>query len=125
MYQHLLAGEWDAIKVSTLPTGLGKTSVIAIWLIALANGANVPRRLVYVVNRRTVVDQTTDEVEKYRQAIAEKAELQSLRVWLGDRGLALSTLRGQFADNREWSADPSRPAVICGTVDMKARPRSK
>ena len=32
--------------------------------------------------------------------------------------LAISTLRGQFADNREWSADPSRPAVICGTVDM-------
>jgi len=46
-----------------LPTGLGKTSVIAIWLIALANGKPVPRRLVYVVNRRTVVDQTTDEVE--------------------------------------------------------------
>src|SRR5207245_7290106 len=30
----------------------------------------------------------------------------------------ISTRRGQFADNREWSADPSRPAVICGTVDM-------
>lgn len=26
--------------------------------------------------------------------------------------LAISTLRGQFADNREWSAHPSRPAVI-------------
>ena len=36
-----------------LPTGLGKTSVVAVWLIALAkeaNGAKVPRRLVYVVN---------------------------------------------------------------------------
>jgi CRISPR-associated endonuclease/helicase Cas3 len=32
--------------------------------------------------------------------------------------LAISTLRGQFADNREWSADPSRPAIIVGTVDM-------
>src|SRR5207253_672575 len=32
--------------------------------------------------------------------------------------LAISTLRGQFADNRHWSADPSRPAVIVGTVDM-------
>ncbi len=42
-----------------LPTGLGKTSVVAVWLIALANGASVPRRLIYVVNRRTVVDQTT------------------------------------------------------------------
>ena len=92
---------------ATLPTGLGKTSVIAIWLIALANKCDVPRRLVYVVNRRTVVDQTTDEVEKYKKAKVA-----------GIDEFALSTLRGQFADNREWSADPSRPAVICGTVDM-------
>src|SRR5829696_2926663 len=77
-----------------LPTGLGKTSVIAVWLIALANGCPVPRRLVYVVNRRTVVDQTTDEVEKYRDNSAV----------LGfPEKLAISTLRGQFADNREWS----------------------
>jgi CRISPR-associated endonuclease/helicase Cas3 len=90
-----------------LPTGLGKTSVIAIWLIALANRAKVPRRLVYVVNRRTVVDQTTDEVERYRENKVP-----------GIPDFAISTLRGQFADNRAWSADPSRPAVICGTVDM-------
>lgn len=93
----------------TLPTGLGKTSVIAVWLIALANGKRVPRRLVYVVNRRTVVDQTTDEVEKYRKNLSAAGITEPL---------AISTLRGQFADNREWSADPSRPAVICGTVDM-------
>jgi CRISPR-associated endonuclease/helicase Cas3 len=92
----------------TLPTGLGKTAVIAVWLIALANAPDrVPRRLVYVVNRRTVVDQTTDEVENYVE-----------RKVPGIPVFAASTLRGQFADNREWSADPSRPAVICGTVDM-------
>lgn len=90
-----------------LPTGLGKTSVIAVWLIARASGANVPRRLVYVVNRRTVVDQTTAEVEKYKD-----------RKVAGIPEFTVSTLRGQFADNREWSADPSRPAIICGTVDM-------
>jgi CRISPR-associated endonuclease/helicase Cas3 len=32
--------------------------------------------------------------------------------------LAISTLRGQFADNGEWRNDPTRPAVIVGTVDM-------
>src|SRR5262249_12042779 len=107
-----------------LPTGLGKTSVIAVWLIALANGAAVPRRLVYVVNRRTVVDQTTIEVEKYRDnlraaglfdTMAAKCDA-SLKA--DDSPLATSTPRGQSADNREWCADPSRPAVICGTVDM-------
>ena len=91
-----------------LPTGLGKTNVIAVWLIALLNHKNMPRRLVYVVNRRTVVDQTTTEVENIRDNLRK----------LSDTQLAISTLRGQYADNREWSADPSRPAVICGTVDM-------
>jgi len=94
----------DAIPACCdIPTGLGKTSVIAIWLLARQVNPSLPRRLVYVVNRRTVVDQTTFEVERYRK----------LRPTL-----AVSTLRGQFADNREWSADPSREAVICGTVDM-------
>ena len=97
-----------------LANGLDQTSVIAIWLIALMNHPDkMPHRLVYVVNRRTVVDQTTDEVEKLREnllKLKERPEHVSQ--------LAISTLRGQFADNHEWSADPSLPAVICGTVDM-------
>ncbi len=90
-----------------IPTGLGKTSVIAVWLLARAVKPTLPRRLVYVVNRRTVVDQTTFEVEKYKERLKKQG-----------RDMAVSTLRGQFADNREWSADPLREAVICGTVDM-------
>ena len=108
-----------------IPTGLGKTSVIAVWLLALASHSErVPRRLAYVVNRRTVVDQTTAEVEKLRTNLA-KAGLEDVRTALNslcalktDCPLAISTLRGAFADNREWSADPCRPAVICGTVDL-------
>ena len=37
-----------------LPTGLGKTMVMAIWLIARASNPSLPRRLVYVVDRRAV-----------------------------------------------------------------------
>jgi CRISPR-associated endonuclease/helicase Cas3 len=109
----------------TLPTGLGKTSVIAVWLIGLATHPDkMPRRLVYVVNRRTVVDQTTEEVEKYRRNLRAAglweplARMSGVPLRAEDSPLAVSTLRGQFADNREWSADPSRPAVISGTVDM-------
>lgn len=106
LYQRFQQGE---IPTScALPTGLGKTNVIAIWLIAYAKGLKVPRRLVYVVNRRTVVDQTTTEAEKLRDHAHE----------IGIPNLAISTLRGQYADNQEWSEDPSRPAIICGTVDM-------
>src|SRR5688572_8598279 len=57
-----------------VPTGLGKTSVMAIWLLALARQAtsdapSLPRRLVYVVNRRTVVDQASEEAVTYRRAL--------------------------------------------------------
>ena len=142
LYQRFISDRHDNIPSScSLPTGLGKTSVVALWLIALAQHPNkIPRRLVYVVNRRTVVDQTTSEVEKYRTALQADPELKMLRQQLTDlwelplddkeakqtneknqkpiSPLALSTLRGQFADNREWSTNPARPAVIVGTVDM-------
>src|SRR5450759_3156912 len=32
--------------------------------------------------------------------------------------LGISTLRGEFQDNQEWSKFPFRPSVVCGTVDM-------
>lgn len=110
-------------ECADIPTGLGKTSVVAIWLAALlANPDKVARRLVYVVNRRTVVDQTTAEVERIRERLMANPELANeLKAMCAvsvDVPLALSTLRGQFADNREWSIDPARPAVIVGTVDM-------
>ncbi len=118
LYLRFVAGTNGNIPACCdIPTGLGKTSVITIWLIALSNHPDkMPRRLVYVVNRRTVVDQTTVEVEKLRRNLEKKSALKKMRKRLGS--LAISTLRGQFADNQDWSADPSRPAVICGTVDM-------
>ncbi len=112
-----------------IPTGLGKTSVVAVWLITLAlRPEQTPRRLVYVVNRRTVVDQTTTEVEKIRKALIDNPQCRELVHKLRSLcalplsetmpPLAVSTLRGQFADNREWSVDITLPAVIIGTVDM-------
>jgi CRISPR-associated endonuclease/helicase Cas3 len=118
-------------KRCDLPTGLGKTSVIAVWLLALAARARAatvgdfPRRLVYVVNRRTVVDQATREAENLRKALVQKPELDPVRAALSSLAaspsevpLAISTLRGQFADNGEWRDDPARAAVVVGTVDM-------
>ena len=131
MYLRFIGEKRGGIPTScNLPTGLGKTSVVAVWLIALAQRPDlIPRRLVYVVNRRTVVDQTTNEVQKYRKALKSDALkgirealaslcALSLSVDKSSSPLALSTLRGQFADNREWSADPARPAIIVGTVDL-------
>jgi CRISPR-associated endonuclease/helicase Cas3 len=101
-----------------VPTGLGKTAVISVWLIARAAGANVPRRLVYVVDRRAVVDQATEVAETLRDFVDKEPDLKAA-LRLEDHGaLPISTLRGQFLDNREWLADPSVPAIVLGTVDM-------
>ena len=129
LYEKWVSGNFP--KSCDLPTGAGKTSVVALWLIALAeNSKEIPRRLVYVVNRRTVVDQTTDEVEEMAKKLAnadrqnlskifEKlSHLSAINFPEKEVPLAISTLRGQRADNRAWSADPCRPAVIIGTVDM-------
>lgn len=137
LFERMLGGNLpDAVD---LPTGLGKTSVMAIWLIARAlAGAEtaLPRRLVYVVDRRVVVDQATAEAEKLRNALgdekhfekldpAEKAQAQrvvaKLRKRLGIKrsgGLTISTLRGGKADDRAWTYDPATPAIIVCTVDM-------
>ena len=141
LWQERLYEKWFALgknpRLCDLPTGLGKTAVIPMWLIALAHSredgqttATFPRRLVYIVNRRTVVDQATDEAIKLRKRLAEPppehkevlADLQRKLAALsaGDDGnpLALSTLRGELADNGEWKANPAKPAIVIGTVDM-------
>ncbi len=99
-----------------IPTGLGKTSTMAIWLVAKAFGAKLPRRLIYVVDRRVVVDQATTVAEGLRDFVRTNPEIEQK---LGlSKPLPISTLRGQHVDNREWAEDPSSPAIIIGTVDM-------
>jgi CRISPR-associated endonuclease/helicase Cas3 len=108
--------ENDIPSYCDLPTGLGKTSVLHLWLIArlwqlqAGQPARLPRRLVYVVDRRTVVDQATVVAEQIRKNLE--------RLNSSETGLTVSTLRGKFADNRDWAVDPSKPAIIIGTVDM-------
>ena len=120
-----------------IPTGLGKTSVIPIWLIALSQQADkakitLPRRLAYIINRRTVVDQATNVVKQIRARllcpagrdwVAHEAALRTINCSLqilasGPPPLAVSTLRGELADNEEWKQDPARAAIIVGTIDM-------
>jgi CRISPR-associated endonuclease/helicase Cas3 len=129
-----------------VPTGLGKTKVIALWLagrILEADKASgfvpLPRRLVYVVDRRAVVDQATIEavqVAANLQALLRSDDFEDTdkdrvraRLLLSSKSphrdddkdadeLAISTLRGQFVDNRKWFQRPHGSAIVVGTVDM-------
>jgi CRISPR-associated endonuclease/helicase Cas3 len=135
LFGRLLEGNVPAAL--DLPTGLGKTSVMTIWLTARAHGARLPRRLVYVVDRRAVVDQATEEAEKLRDALEGTAdhfgdldedararakqvaaELKERLGFTGGRKLPISTLRGAHVDNREWLDNPAMAAIIVGTIDM-------
>jgi CRISPR-associated endonuclease/helicase Cas3 len=125
LFERLIEGEWP--RDICLPTGMGKTSVMAIWILALVwevvygpGQRPVARRLVWVVNRRVVVDQATEVAVKLAEQIQAIPELRDALNALSVEGggLAVSTLRGELADNRDWKRDPTRPAIIVGTVDM-------
>ncbi|MGQ0445242.1 MAG: type I-G CRISPR-associated helicase/endonuclease Cas3g [Beijerinckiaceae bacterium] len=121
LFRQLVNGEIPAAL--DLPTGLGKTSVMAIWLVARALAGEdalkaVPRRLVYIVDRRAVVDQATEEAEKLRQALNNDAAYLKGPLGLSNGALPISTLRGAHVDNREWLDNPAALAIIVGTVDM-------
>lgn len=115
LYERMLGNELpDSLP---LPTGTGKTSVIPIWLIAQAHNPALPRRLVYVVDRRAIVDQSSGLAEHIAARVGESAEL-CAALKIPHRELPVSTLRGQHVDNRRWLLDPAAPAIIVGTVDM-------
>jgi CRISPR-associated endonuclease/helicase Cas3 len=80
---------------------------------------------VYVVDRRAVVDQATDVAQAIAKALGDGTDanepVSDLRAGLGlDVGkvLPVSTLRGQYADNRQWLESPTAPAIVVGTIDM-------
>lgn len=53
-----------------IPTGLGKTSIVLIHLLALVAGAPLPRRVAYVVDRRAVVDQAATILRLWLRRLA-------------------------------------------------------
>jgi superfamily II DNA or RNA helicase len=132
MFDEIIAGRPPSLI--DLPTGAGKTDLIAIWLIALAwyghnwkNGKPIPRRLVWVVNRRVLVQQVYDLAAKLERTLDEqlseetKAFKRALRSLYGfDDGNVFNIvqLRGQRLDDREWSFAPTQPQLIIGTVDQ-------
>jgi len=135
-WQHRLFTDLEAGRFPTdieLATGLGKTSIIALWVLALGRALGrashvVPRRLAYVVDRRVVVDQASEFAEQVCERLEQAAQdgnhaLHAVATTLKNAGctssvVEISTLRGQRALDTRWRDDPTRPAIIVGTVDM-------
>lgn len=122
--QVLSEGKWP--RVIDLPTGTGKTAVLDTAVFALTTRpADFPRRVVFVIDRRIVVDQVCERATKIARALEEGAT--PLLKSMGDRLRALSdggealgvaALRGGVPINNGWSRQPDEPWVLVSTVDQ-------
>ncbi len=122
--QVLADGNWPS--VIDLPTGTGKTSVLDTAIFSLAARPDVfPRRVVFVIDRRIVVDQVYERAEKIARAIsrADQGVLADLRERLDGLSsvsavLGVSALRGGIPLDGEWFRRPEQPWVMVSTVDQ-------
>jgi CRISPR-associated endonuclease/helicase Cas3 len=106
-YQERIArdGLPDVVRA---PTGTGKTGVILAWLWRRLYGdpEGTPRRLVYALPQRSLVDQVAIETRAWldRLGFAEKV---ALHVVMGGRG----------ETQGDWRENMHQPAIVVGTVD--------
>ena len=105
-----------------IPTGMGKTACVLLAVLARLTHPELPRRIVYIVDRRTLVDQTASCLRSWIDRIGAVPELvrasDACAAFPGHRPVGLGVLRGGLADDGGWRVDPARPTVIVGTVDM-------
>jgi CRISPR-associated endonuclease/helicase Cas3 len=97
-----------------VPTGFGKTAaVLAAWLWKVSEkDAETPRRLVYCLPMRTLVEQTEDAAKSWIETARTTLDLEvQLGVLMG----------GRSAERRglpRWILNPHHPTIIIGTQDL-------
>lgn len=115
----------DWPSVINLPTGTGKTAVLDIAIYAIAVNPRIsPRRIVFVVDRRIVVDQVFKRAQKISNKIksGETEILWKVRNQMNNlcpvEGLGVTALRGGIPIDGEWAFRPDQPWVMVSTVDQ-------
>lgn len=128
--ERVLTDDWP--EVLALPTAAGKTAVLDVALFALAAQANLPalertapRRIVFVVDRRIVVDATAQRAERIRDRLCHAPPtgiLGDIRTRLlrygGESPLCCAELRGGIWRDERWARTPLQPTVLVSTVDQ-------
>ena len=116
-------GRWP--EVIDLPTGSGKTAAIdtAVFTLA-AQPDRFPRRVVFVIDRRIIVDQVYKRAETIEAALsqAQVGVLSRIRERLlgitDGAPLGVAALRGGVPIDNEWTSRPDQPWVVVSTVDQ-------
>ena len=115
-YQQALANQaWPDALIA--PTGLGKTAAVVLgwaWQHITAESPP-PRRLVYCLPMRTLVEQTERNVREWLLALGKANTAWKSR--LPDPETGVHVLMGGV-DEPRWFETPERPAVLIGTQDM-------
>ena len=115
-YQQALAERaWPDALIA--PTGLGKTAAVVLgwaWQHVAAEYAP-PRRLVYCLPMRTLVDQTERNVREWLGRLGEADPHWKSR--LPDPKTGVHVLMGGI-DEPRWFEKPEHPAILIGTQDM-------
>jgi CRISPR-associated endonuclease/helicase Cas3 len=105
-------------QLISVPTGLGKTAaVVAAWLWNRVHLASQewPRRLVYCLPMRTLVEQTRDEARKWIRNLVKTGLIPAERE---PRVVVLMGGEELDGDARDWDVYPERDAILIGTQDM-------
>ena len=116
-------GRWP--EVINLPTGSGKTAAIdtAVFTLA-AQPDRFPRRIVFVIDRRIIVDQVCSRAQAIRGALSRAqsgvpARMRDRLLAITDgEPLGVAALRGGVPIDNEWTYRPDRPWVVVSTVDQ-------
>ncbi len=111
-YQRRLA-EGPLPDVLDVPTGLGKTAGVALaWMYRrMTDDAATPRRLVWCLPMRVLVEQTARSMERWIERAAPSFEAEGAVV------PSLHVLMGGRVDS-EWIENPEKPSIVVGTQDM-------
>lgn len=115
----LASGPWpDALNV---PTGLGKSAAISVsWLYKRGwrqggrlgdVDANSPRRLVWCLPMRVLVEQTEENIRHMLSRLGILGEA-------GDGKVSVHVLMGGADDLKSWAEFPEEDMILIGTQDM-------
>ncbi|MFH1529971.1 MAG: CRISPR-associated helicase Cas3' [Pseudomonadota bacterium] len=117
-YQALLAQHHPFPSVLEIPTGLGKTeAVVLAWLYRRrfhpdhAVRRSTPRRLVYCLPMRVLVEQTVARIRQILAALEPRGRETS------KEGIPVMTLMGGV-EPEDWELEPERDQILVGTQDM-------